>query len=319
MTNEVLIAMAVFFAVFLFSAASLLTASNLLSSRSRISERLFSNRGVVIKTRNDLVKIRRKRGLSSEGHYRTHLTAFNRLVLQSGSSIGLMGWVMIMASMAFGAFLVLRTILGDFWLSLVFAILIGIALPVSILKSLREKRQKHFEELLPEAIDVLVRSLKAGHSISVAIDMVAKHMPEPISTEFKLTAAELTYGLDLETALVNLSARVGQQDLMLIVIAVSIQSKTGGNLTEILRNLSGIIRERLKLRRKAYALSAEGRFSAIVLSVLPFILFAVLLLISPNYYGDVWNNPYVKPVLGASILWMLLGDWIMFRMVQIKI
>ncbi len=129
----------------------------------------------------------------------------------------------------------------------------------------------------------------------------------------------MTYGLDLETAMVNLSARVGQPDLALIVLAVSVQSKTGGNLAEILGNLARVVRERLKLRRRAHALSAEGRFSAILLSVLPIALFGVLRLIAPNYYGDIWGNPFVKPVLAGAVTWMLIGDYVMYRMVRIRI
>jgi tight adherence protein B len=112
---------------------------------------------------------------------------------------------------------------------------------------------------------------------------------------------------------------VGQPDLTLVVLAVSIQSKTGGNLAEILSNLSRVVRERLKLRRRAKALSAEGRFSAILLSILPIALFGVLRLISPSYYGDVWATPYVKPVLVGAIVWMLIGDYVLYRMARIRI
>src|SRR5262249_28587537 len=160
-----------------------------------------------------------------------------------------------------------------------------------------DRRQMKFEEQLPDAIDVLVRSLKAGHALPAAIAAAGKHMPDPIGGELSLTAAEVSYGLDLETAMINLRSRVGQAGLALIVLAVSVQSKTGGNLAEVLTNLSKIIRERFKLRRKAYALAAEGRFSAILLSILPIALFGLLRFISPSYYGDIAGNEFVKPVL----------------------
>ncbi len=153
----------------------------------------------------------------------------------------------------------------------------------------------------------------------MAVAAVGRNMADPIGAEFRLTGAEVTYGLDLETAMVNLSSRVGQPDLALIVLAVSIQSKTGGNLAEILSNLSRVVRERLKLRRRAQALSAEGRFSAYLLTGLPIALFLVLKFISPNYYGDVWTAPYVRPILAGSIFWMLIGDYVMYRMVRIKV
>jgi tight adherence protein B len=105
----------------------------------------------------------------------------------------------------------------------------------------------------------------------------------------------------------------------LLVLAVSIQSKLGGNLAEILSNLSGVIRGRFKLRRKARALSAEGRFSAVALSLLPIILFAVLWVISPGYYGQVWHEPVVKIGLALALLWLLIGNIIMYRMVRFAI
>ncbi|HZV20334.1 MAG TPA: type II secretion system F family protein, partial [Hyphomicrobiales bacterium] len=154
---------------------------------------------------------------------------------------------------------------------------------------------------------------------SVAISSVARNMPEPIASEFRLTAAEMTFGLDLETAMANLHARVGQPDLGLIALAVSIQSKTGGNLAEVLSNLSRVIRDRFKLRRKARALTAEARFSGLVLSVLPLLLFCAIFLTSPNYYREVWDIPYTKPILFGAFLWMLLGNYIIHRMVRIRI
>ena len=103
-------------------------------------------------------------------------------------------------------------------------------MPFTVLRAMRDGRQRKFEEQLPEAIDTLVRGLKAGHAVSVAVSSVGKNLPDPIGAEFRLTAAEMTYGLDLETAMANLHTRVGQPDLGLIALAVSIQSKTGGNL-----------------------------------------------------------------------------------------
>ena len=129
----------------------------------------------------------------------------------------------------------------------------------------------------------------------------------------------MTYGLDLESAVANLYTRVGQPDLGLIALAVSIQSKTGGNLAEVLSNLSRVIRERFKLRRKARALAAEGRFSALVLSSLPVLLFILLQIISPNYYRDVWEDQYTRPVLAGAVLWMALGNYVIYKMVNIRV
>ncbi len=117
----------------------------------------------------------------------------------------------------------------------------------------------------------------------------------------------------------NLHRRVGQQDLGLLVAAVGLQGKTGGNLAEILGNLSGVIRDRLRMRLKVKALSAEARFSALILSILPVALFCLLWVIAPNYYGAVWDHPVTKPLLVLGAMWMMLGNFVMYRMVRFEI
>ena len=145
-----------------------------------------------------------------------------------------------------------------------------------MLRVLRGRRQKKFGAQFPDALDIIVRSLRAGHPVPIAITMVAREMPDPIGSEFGIVADEITYGADLETAMRNLYFRIGQDDLPLFVTAVAIQGSTGGNLGEILENLSGVIRQRFKMRRKIRALAAEGRASAMILSALPIVMFLVI-------------------------------------------
>src|SRR5262249_36472663 len=174
------------------------------------------------------------------------------------------------------------------------------------------RRQNKPQARLPGAADILVRSLRAGHPVASAVRLVARDLPDPIGTEFGIVADEMTYGLDLETAMDNLGSRVGQKDLSLIVIATRIQTSTGGNLAEILSTMSKVVRESLKLRMKVKALSAEGRCSAFVLSILPFALFGVLSVVSPRFYGDIWDEPVVQGALAASVLWLMIGNIVMF-------
>jgi tight adherence protein B len=148
--------------------------------------------------------------------------------------------------------------------------------------------------------------------------MVGRELSDPAGSEFGMVLDELTYGLDFETVLRNLYHRVGQEDLGLMVTAVSLQSSTGGNLTEVLGNLARVIRERFKLRRKVRALSAEGRVSAYGLSALPALLFLVLTVIAPGYYGDIWEDPMVKPMLMGAVVWAMVGMFIMYKMVNFK-
>jgi tight adherence protein B len=164
-----------------------------------------------------------------------------------------------------------------------------------------------------------VRSLRAGHPVSTAITMVAREMRDPIATEFGLVVDEMTYGLNLDDALSNMARRVGLNDLRFLVVAVMIQMQVGGNLAEVLNSLSRVIRERATMRAKIRALSAEGRFSASLLSVLPFILIGVITLVRPTYYAGVSPDPFFWPILWVGFGLMVLGIMVMYRMVNFRV
>jgi len=266
-----------------------------------------------------LVQLRRARGLDAHGRYRLPLIWFNSLVLQSGLSIGI--WRITLMMIVCGMVAAFATALAGYawYLVLGAALVSGLGLPIMVLRNRRKSRRDKFEEQLPEAVDIMVRSLKAGHPLPVAISMVAREMEDPIGTEFGLTSDELTYGLDLESAMHQTSARVGQDDFSLVVVAISIQAKTGGNLSELLSNLSKVLRARFKMRRRVRAVSAEGRMSAIGLSCLPFLVFASLMIFAPNFYGELWAEPMIHYGLGGAGVMMMIGNIIMFRMVNFKI
>ena len=159
------------------------------------------------------------------------------------------------------------------------------------LKRTRAKRIKKFEEQLPDVIDVIVRSLRAGHPFIVALGLVAREMPDPSGTEFGLVSDEIAYGRDIHTALSNLHERVGYDDIRFFTTSVTVQSQTGGNLAEILARLSKLMRDRFKMRRRVRALTAEGRGSAIALSCLPVLVLGMMNVIAPAVYRVVWGNP----------------------------
>ena len=138
---------------------------------------------------------------------------------------------------------------------------------------------------------MIVRSLRAGHPTPIALTMVAREMRDPIGSEFGIVVDEITYGADLETALRNLYFRIGQDDLPLFVTAVAIQGSTGGNLGEILENLSGVIRQRFKMRRKIRALAAEGRASALILSSLPIAMFLIIQIVCARFLRQRLGYP----------------------------
>ena len=266
-----------------------------------------------------LVQLRSERGLSTAGDYRLPLVALNRLILQSGLKLGIGKfaiYVVVLALFVFGLVSVTREELLEAFGA---ALLCCTLLPLLVLKFKRGRRQKKFGAQFPDALDIIVRSLRAGHPVPIAITMVAREMADPIGTEFGIVADEITYGADLETGMRNLYFRIGQDDLPLFVTAVAIQSSTGGNLGEILENLSRVIRERFKMRRKIRALASEGRASAMILSSLPIIMFLVIQVITPEFYASVWNEDLTKICLAAAGGWMLIGNFIMFRMVNFRI
>jgi tight adherence protein B len=266
-----------------------------------------------------LVQLRRERGLSMTGDYRLPLIALNRLILQSGLSIGIGKLAIYVAAgtlFAFGGMMLLR---GDLLEALLVALFCSTALPLLVLRIMRGRRQKKFGAQFPDALDIIVRSLRAGHPVPIAIAMVGRELPDPIGSEFGIAVDEITYGADLETGMRNLYFRVGQDDLPLFVTAVAIQGSTGGNLGEILQNLSTVIRERFKMRRKIRALAAEGRASALILSSLPILMFMVVQVITPEFYGSVWHEDLTKIALAAAGGWMAIGNFIMYRMVNFRI
>ncbi len=302
----------------MFAEGAYLLAYNQSSYRKNINRRLR-----VMDDRPDresvLVQLRRERGLTAGGDYRLPLLKLNRLVLQSGLSLGFSRLVLfdlVGVAVAFAGMAMFEHNLLHAFVAALFA---GLVLPFLVLRYLRGRRQKKFSSQFPDAIDVITRSLRAGHPTPVAISMVAREMPDPVGSEFGIVVDEVTYGADLETAMRNLFYRVGTDDLPLFVTAIAIQGATGGNLGEILQNLSRVIRERFKMRRKVRALAAEGRASALILSSLPVAMFAMVQFMVPQFYGAVWNEQMTRIVLGMAVVWMGVGNLIMWRMVNFRI
>jgi len=304
--------------VVLFVVANYLSCFSTASYRNNVNRRLR----LMKKQPNQesiLIQLRRERGLSSAGGYRLPIASLNRLVMQSGLSIGFARLLVVVAVVAVGVFNAVFWVRQGVAEAMVVALAIAIALPFAALMMLRRRRHAKFGEQFPDAIDIIVRSLRAGHPVPVAVSMVAREMPDPVGTEFGIVADEITYGADMETAMRNLSSRVGQEDLPLFVTAIAIQGTTGGNLSEILANLSAVIRMRYKMRRKIRALAAEGKFSAFFLSGLPVAVFLLLNVATPDFYSSVWDKSVTKIGLGCAVGWMALGNLMMYRMVNFKI
>jgi tight adherence protein B len=304
-------------AIFLFEAVYFLFFTGS-SYRKNVNRRL---RLMHNKTDREaiLIQLRRERGLTSSGDYRLAIEGFNRLVLQSGLTLGIGKLALFAVIGALSAFTITFIVRGDLVQALIVGFFCITALPYLVLRILRGRRQKKFGAQFPDALDIIVRSLRAGHPVPIAISMVSRELADPVGSEFGIVADEITYGADLETALRNLYYRIGQDDLPLFVTAVAIQSSTGGNLGEILENLSAVIRQRFKMRRKIRALASEGRASALILSSLPIAMFIIINVVSPKFYSSVWDQDITKIALGAAACWMGLGNFIMYRLVNFKI
>ncbi len=213
---------------------------------------------------------------------------------------------------------ILSMLLGFSLATIVLALATDMAIIVFAFNYLRSRRIFNFAEQLPDAIDIITRGVRAGLPFSSSVTLVAREMADPIASEFGMLADEIAFGLDLRTALDNLYRRVGQEDLLFLTVAVSIQSQTGGNLGEILSRLSTLMRSRAKMRLKINALSAEGRLSAIALTLLPFVLFLVINFLSPAYYSAVRSSALLEPAIYLGLSLLLIGNVIMYRMVHFK-
>lgn len=208
---------------------------------------------------------------------------------------------------------------GRIIVSAAFALLLGAALPIMYLNFRATRIRKKMQDQFPVALDVFVRGLRAGHPIAAALELLTVEMPDPIGTEFGLAVDEVTYGAELRDALQTMAERWDLDDMRMFVVSLSVQNETGGNLAEILENLSKVIRERAGLLMKVRALSSEGRMTAVMLTVLPIFTFVVLFLFNPRFFLDVANDPFFIPGFTALGLLYLTGFITIRRMIDLKV
>jgi tight adherence protein B len=200
-----------------------------------------------------------------------------------------------------------------------FSGVIAFLLPLMVLQFKANRTRKKMEDQFPVALDVFVRGLRAGHPIAAALDLLTVEMPDPIGSQFGIVVDEVTYGAELRDALQAMADRWELDDMRMFVVSLSVQSETGGNLAEILENLSKVIRDRQSMMLKVRALSSEGRMTAIMLTALPVLAFAALFLLSPSFYLDVSDDPAFVPGFVGLILLYAIGFFTIRRMVDLKV
>lgn len=193
------------------------------------------------------------------------------------------------------------------------------SLPIFYLSHQANKRRMKFEEQLPDALDFITRSLRAGHGLTASIGMAADELPDPVGQEFKITFDEINFGIVFPETMTNLMLRINSSDLSFFTIAVVIQRETGGNLTELLGGLSKTIRERIKLKGKVRILASEGKFSGYLLGGLPIILGAVVNVLNPKYMAVLWYTEQGHNLLITCAILLAIGAALMFKIAQIKV
>jgi tight adherence protein B len=209
------------------------------------------------------------------------------------------------------------------WLVNVFviplAVVIFFSLPWLWLYQKRATRLKKFAAQLPDAMELVARALRAGHSLAAGMHVVAEEMPAPVSKEFGRVYEEQNLGIPLEEALNGMCERVPNLDLRFFVTSVSIQRQTGGDLAEILDRIGHIIRERFKILGQVKALTAEGRLSGVVLIAMPLGLFFLMLWMKPDYIRLLWTDPMGIKMSIAAIILVLIGSYAIKKIVDIKV
>lgn len=242
----------------------------------------------------------------------------DELTYQSGMRWSLMTFCQYSAGAAFFMLLLAQLAGSDVWPTGIL-MLLGLVAPFGLAMHKRALRLQRIEVLLPEAIDAMTRSLKAGHTVQSAIQLVADELPDPIASEFRIFIEEINLGASFNDALQNLAKRIPLTDLKYLVIAMLVQRDTGGNLFEILTSISKIIRERFKFQGQIRVLSSEGRMSAWVLCCLPVVMFFVGKFMNPKQMNAFIESDFGQHGLMYGLVLMLIGIVSMANIIKIKL
>lgn len=242
----------------------------------------------------------------------------DRLLMQSGLRLtvaGFLGLTLLLTMVG----LLLGLLLG---MPAVIVIVMAAAagtLPLLSVTRAKYKRLLLIEQQLPDSLDLMARAMLAGHAFTSGLKMVGEEASDPVAGEFSIVFDEINYGISVQDALVNLATRVPSTDLRYFVISVLIQRETGGNLAELLNNISALIRARLKLMGAVRVLSAEGRLSALILTILPFALAGVIYLINSEFLSVLWTDPIGPKIVAGALMIMIFGIFWMWRVIKIRV
>jgi tight adherence protein B len=241
-----------------------------------------------------------------------------KMLERSGLSITVGQVVLACGFLATLLFFVALQLTNTPLIALIAAVAAG-SLPILIVRFIAKRRLAKFEEQFPEAIDLIARGLRAGHALTTALGMVAEEAPEPVRSEFRLLYDRQNFGMPLSDAFKSFAERIPLLDARFFATSVLTQRESGGNLGEVLDNLSALIRERFRLKRHVRAVSAHGRMTGWVLSMLPMAIAAILCVVAPGYMNIMVTDPLGRMIVVTALVMQVIGIFIMRRIVDIEI
>ena len=307
----------------LIGASALLAIQSLFDFSKENKQKRSINKRLKVQSETEslaeaVVELRQRKGLDEFGNRRIKNVWFGRLVARSGLAPQPVLWALyalVFASAVSGLVLYFSS---PILAIAAFAVTLP-AVPYFVLTWLGARRERLLGLQLPDALDVIVRSLQAGHPVSTAVALVGRETPDPLGSEFGLAADEISFGSSLGQAIQKMAERTEHPDINLFSAIVRLQAKTGGNLGDLLATSAKTIRQRQKMRLKVKAASAEGRMSAIILTAAPFLVMIGMHFMTPYFYGDVIDHPVIQWGLGIALGWMIIGNAVMRSMTNFKV
>jgi len=315
--SHIIFLILVFAAVFTAGQAviglvSVATQKRKMNKRLKVAERVDGVSALVM-------ELRKQRGLNASGERGRGLRWLSNLIVASGVAYDPRKWTLYALAIALVGGAAPAVLLKNPMLFPVGALLVGVAGPIFYLKFMAAKRAKALGFQLPQALEIIVRSLEAGHPVPTAINLVGREMADPVGTEFGMAADEIAYGSTMQEAIGRMAERCQHPDVDLFAATVRLQERAGGNLTGLLKLNANTVRERHKMRLKIKAASSEGRASAMILTSAPFVAIGFIMMSSPHFYGDVIHEPMVKWGLCGLGVWMFIGNMVMRRMIDMRL
>jgi tight adherence protein B len=264
-----------------------------------------------------VLELRKQRGLMEDGKGRAGWLA--DLIVRSGLTFEPKKWALYVGGLGLGVAVLVIYLIHKPLFGLLAGLIAAGGGPIMYLKVMAGRRAKKLGTQLPNALEIVVRSLEAGHPVPTAIALVGRELPDPIGSEFGMAADEIAYGATLEQAVGNIAERCKHPDIDLFAATIRLQERSGGNLVGLLKMNAHTVRERQKMRLKIHAASSEGRASAMILTSAPFIVLGLLQMMRPDFYGSVIHEPIVQKVLVGLGVWMFIGNMVMRRMIDMRI